>query len=46
MAQTLGGGSFTSLAGRVARTNWWLIGAVLLGIASWVAVITAARAII
>lgn len=46
MAQTFGGGGLTSLTGVIARANWWLIGAILLGLAFWVAVIGAGRAMI
>ena len=28
------------------RTNWWLIGAVVMGLSFWVVVLTAGRAII
>ena len=46
MAQTFGGGSREPLARRIARTNWWLIGAIVVGLAFWVAVITAGRAFV
>lgn len=46
MAHSFGLGGLNSLTGLVARANWWLIGAIVLGLAFWVAVISAGRALI